>query len=153
MKHVEFQNQIKAIPNLELAEMTQSALSKLCSSGGGSFTMTVPPRLDDTDIILSEIITRFELLHLEAVQNFSKTANNYDNMLSVVFKAISIDAQIKALNERMYDLYKYSTPKYVMQTNGEINAVNSKEFDEMAAKILEQIELRQQQIISDYTLQ
>jgi len=69
MTHKEFQNQIKAIPNLELAEKAQSALSKLCSSGGGSFTMTVPPRLDDTDIILSEIITRFELLHLEAVQN------------------------------------------------------------------------------------
>jgi hypothetical protein len=31
--------------------------------------MTVPPRLDDTDMILSEVIKRFELLHLEAVQN------------------------------------------------------------------------------------
>jgi len=67
--HEEFQNQIKLIPNLELAQKAQSALSKLCSTGGASFTMTVPPRLDDTDMILSEVIKRFELLHLEAVQN------------------------------------------------------------------------------------
>ena len=72
-------------------------------------------------------------------------------MLSpVVLEAIQNDAQIKALNQRMNDLYKYSTPKYVMQTNGEINAVNSKEFDEAVANIVEQIELRQQQIISAY---
>lgn len=37
-----------------------------------------------------------------------------------------------------------------MQTNGEINAFNSKEFDEAIAKIVEQIELRQQQIMSTY---
>ncbi len=69
MTHEEFKTQLEAIPNLELAEKAQSALSKLCSTGGQSFTMTVPPRLDDTDMILSEVIKRFELLHLEAVQN------------------------------------------------------------------------------------
>ena len=75
----------------------------------------------------------------------------YDALLSpVVLEAIKNDAQIKALNQRMNDLYKYSTPKYVMQTNGEINAVNSKEFDEAVSKIIEQIELRQQQIMSAY---
>ena len=79
------------------------------------------------------------------------SAINYDRMLSpVVLEAIQNDAQIKALNQRMNDLYKYSTPKYVMQTNGEINAVNSKEFDDAVAKIVEQIELRQQQIMSAY---
>jgi len=41
----------------------------------------------------------------------------------------------------------YSTHKYVMQTNGEINAVNSKEFDEAVANIVEQINLRSQQIM------
>jgi hypothetical protein len=72
-------------------------------------------------------------------------------MLSqVVLYAIQNDAQIKALNQRMNDLYKYSTPKYVMQTNGEISTVNSKEFDESVAKIAEQIELRQQEIMSAY---
>ena len=62
--------------------------------------------------------------HLQTVMN---SAINYDRMLSpVVLEAIQNDAQIKALNQRMNDLYTYSTPKYVMQTNGEINAVNSK---------------------------
>lgn len=49
----------KAIPNQELVEMAQKELNKLCSTGGQSFTMTVPPRIDDTDIILSEVIKRF----------------------------------------------------------------------------------------------
>lgn len=80
-----------------------------------------------------------------------KKEQSNDRLLSpVVLEAIQNDAQIKALNQRMNDLYKYSTPKYVMQTNGEVNAVNSKEFDEAVAKIVEQIELRQQQIISAY---
>ena len=87
----------------------------------------------------------------ENLQICTNSAINYDRMLSpVVLESILNDAQIKALNQRMNDLYKYSTPKYVMQTNGEVNAVNSKEFDEAVAKIVEQIELRQQQIISAY---
>jgi hypothetical protein len=73
-------------------------------------------------------------------------------MLSPVVPAEAIlnDAQLKALNQRMNDLYKNSTLNYVMQTNEELNAVNSKEFDEAVAKIVEQIELCQQQIISAY---
>ena len=79
------------------------------------------------------------------------TANDGNMLLSqVVLEAIQNDAQIKALQKGLNDLYKYSTPKYVMQTNGEVNAVNSKEFDEAVANIVEQIELRQQQIISAY---
>ena len=79
-------------------------------------------------------------------------AINYDHMLSPVVPAEAIlnDAQLKALNQKMNDLYKNSTLNYVMQTNGELNAVNSKEFDEAVAKIVELIELRQQQIISAY---
>lgn len=82
----------------------------------------------------------------------TNSAINYDHMLSPVVPAEAIlnDAQLKALNQKMNDLYKNSTLNYVMQTNGELNAVNSKEFDEAVAKIVEQIELRQQQIISAY---
>ena len=87
----------------------------------------------------------------ENTANEPTKAMPYDALLSpVVLDAIQNDAQIKALNQRMNDLYKYSTPKYVMQTNGEINAVNSKEFDKAVANIIEQIELRQQQIMSAY---
>jgi hypothetical protein len=66
---MEIQEKLEAIPNLELVEIAQKALSKLCSTGGQSFTMTVPPRLDDTDVVLSEVIKRFLSLHLESVQN------------------------------------------------------------------------------------
>lgn len=62
MTQEEFVTKIEAIPDQQLAEMAQSALSKLCSTGGKSFTMTVPPRIDDTDIILSEVINRLHVI-------------------------------------------------------------------------------------------
>lgn len=62
MKTEEFNEKIKAIPNKELAAMAHWHLETLCNTGGHSFTMTVPPRIDDTDIVLSELITRFEAL-------------------------------------------------------------------------------------------
>lgn len=58
----QFYEKQKAISNSELAEMAQTALKNLCRSGGRSFTMTIPPRIDDTDMVLSELITRFEAL-------------------------------------------------------------------------------------------
>lgn len=60
MTHEEFQQQLRDTPNLELLEMAQIALSKLCSSGGDSFTMTVPPRIDDTDMVFGEVLKRFK---------------------------------------------------------------------------------------------
>ena len=88
------------------------------------------------------------------LQTGTDSAINYDRILSpVVFEAIQNDAQIKALHQRLNDLYRYSTPKYVTQTNGEVNAVNTKEFDEAVTKIVEVIELRQQQIMSAYNWQ
>jgi hypothetical protein len=62
MTHEEFKAILESIPDQQLVKMAREELIKLCSTGGLSFTMTVPPRLDDTDIILSEIIKRFELL-------------------------------------------------------------------------------------------
>lgn len=71
MTHEEFQEKVKSIPDQELAEMAQKALSKLCSTGGQSFTMTVPPRIDDTDIILSEVVKRFEVLAFITAQHIT----------------------------------------------------------------------------------
>ena len=64
MTHKEFQEQLAAIPDIELVEQAQTALSKLCATGGRSFVMTVPPRLDDTDMVLAEVIKRFEEIAL-----------------------------------------------------------------------------------------
>lgn len=60
MTHEEFQEQVKNITDQELIQKADDAVSKLCKTGAKSFTMTVPPRIDDTDIILSEIIHRFK---------------------------------------------------------------------------------------------
>jgi len=60
MTHEEFQAKLQAIPDSELAKKADVALSKLCKDGARSFTMTVPPRIDDTDMIFSEVIRRFQ---------------------------------------------------------------------------------------------
>jgi len=58
----EFNEQKAAISDEKLAEMACISLSELCETGARSFKMTVPPRTDDTDIIFSELIRRFEKL-------------------------------------------------------------------------------------------
>lgn len=70
MTHEEFQKKVNAIPGQDLIEKAQKALSKLCSTGGQSFTMTVPPQLDDTDIIFSEIIERFASLLNKQLEDY-----------------------------------------------------------------------------------
>lgn len=60
MTHEEFQNKVQSVSNSDLIGMADKALSKLCSTGGRSFTMNVPPRVDDTDIVFSELIRRFK---------------------------------------------------------------------------------------------
>lgn len=62
MTYEEFKAKVEALSDNELRDMAQKSLSKLCETGGRSFTMTVPPRVDDTDIILAELIRRFEIL-------------------------------------------------------------------------------------------
>ncbi len=56
----EFEAEQNAISDNKLAEMAHRALSKLCDTGGRSFTMTVPPRIDDTDMVIAELIKRFK---------------------------------------------------------------------------------------------
>ena len=60
MTHEEFQEKLQSIPDSELVKKADDALSKLCKNGARSFTMTVPPRIDDTDMIFSEMIRRFQ---------------------------------------------------------------------------------------------
>ena len=62
MTHEEFREKLKAISDSELAEQASSELSELCKTGGRSMTLSVPPRLTDTDMIFAELIRRFKLL-------------------------------------------------------------------------------------------
>jgi hypothetical protein len=52
--------QLSEIDNTTLFEMGYSEITKLCKTGGRSFTMSVPVNIKDTDIILTEIINRFK---------------------------------------------------------------------------------------------
>lgn len=58
----EFNNELKAIPNSDLCRTADEIISKLCASGGKSFTMTLPPRIDDSDIVLSEVVRRLQVI-------------------------------------------------------------------------------------------
>ena len=60
MKRDEFNNKLFAIPNDEIIETAKNQLSQLCENSDKNFTMCVPVRLDDTDIIYAEIIRRLE---------------------------------------------------------------------------------------------
>lgn len=44
----------------ELVEIADRELSKLCKTGARSFIMTVPPKVEDTDMIFGELIERFK---------------------------------------------------------------------------------------------
>ena len=68
----------------------------------------------------------------------------------VISEAIINDAQIIALNQKLNQLCQFSSPTYVMKTDGKISAVNSEQFDKAFTEIIEQIELRQRQIVAAY---
>lgn len=61
MNQQEFEEKRKAIPNTELWEMAEKQLNDLCKTGAATFTMTVPPKITDTDMVFSEVISRFKV--------------------------------------------------------------------------------------------
>lgn len=44
----------------KLIELVEKGISKMCKTGGKSFTMTVPVHITDTDCLLSELVRRFK---------------------------------------------------------------------------------------------
>lgn len=61
-KEDRFIKELSDIPDTELAKLAEKAVFDMCQSGGRSFTMTVPPRVTDSDMLLSELIERFKRL-------------------------------------------------------------------------------------------
>lgn len=55
-----FEEAQKNMQNSRLLQIVEHQISKLAQTGGRSHTMTVPPRVDDTDMILSEMVKRFK---------------------------------------------------------------------------------------------
>lgn len=58
MNYEELNKKLESIPDQELHDMASVWLQKICKDGK-LFTMSVPVRFDDTDIILGEVIKRF----------------------------------------------------------------------------------------------
>ena len=48
------------MPDKELIELAINEVSNLCKTGGKSLKMCVPPMIRDTDMLLCEVIRRFE---------------------------------------------------------------------------------------------
>ena len=62
MNALEFESRQQSMSNKELIEQVKKQISELAKTGGQSHRMCVPPQVTDTDMILSEMVRRFELL-------------------------------------------------------------------------------------------
>lgn len=61
----------------QLIKLCDLAVIKMCRTGGESFTMCVPVQVDDTDMILSELIRRFK----EVNQKLEEMKTNTNEIL------------------------------------------------------------------------
>lgn len=73
-----FKAEQSAMSNEELIRLVDASISKLAKTGGRSHTMTVPPRIDDTDMILTELLKRFKSSLSELEQMKGRTASALD---------------------------------------------------------------------------
>ena len=55
----EFEQRQREMPDGELVEKARKAISDQCRKG--KWVMCIPPRIDDSDMILCELIRRFEI--------------------------------------------------------------------------------------------
>lgn len=51
----------QSMPDDELVDLCDKEISKLCKTGGRSFTMRVPVHVKDTDMLLCELIRRYKI--------------------------------------------------------------------------------------------
>ena len=61
-KEEQFRLKQQEMPDKELAELARNEVSQLCKTGGKSIKMCVPPMVTDSDMLLCEVIQRFEAL-------------------------------------------------------------------------------------------
>jgi len=65
----QFEEKQSQMSNEELISLAKEEVSKLCKTGGKSITMCVPPTVKDTDMIICELIKRFEALTIFIKKN------------------------------------------------------------------------------------
>ena len=81
-RELTFKEKVDSIPNEVLILKSYKAISDLCDDTQ-NFTMSVPPRSDDTDILLTELVKRYEKL-VKRQSNILKTINEADDLLALV---------------------------------------------------------------------
>jgi hypothetical protein len=74
---LEFESKQQSMSNKELIENVKKQISELAKSGGRSHRMCVPPQVLDTDMILSELVRRFELLQSIHPQSSEREDNGH----------------------------------------------------------------------------
>ena len=57
-----FREKQQAMTNKVLADMVCEETTKMCRTGGKSFTMQVPVNIKDTAMLISELVRRFRVL-------------------------------------------------------------------------------------------
>jgi hypothetical protein len=62
MTSEQFIKEQREMSNEDLIEQCKNQIRQLAKTGGRSHTMSVPPKITDTDMILSETVRRFEKL-------------------------------------------------------------------------------------------
>lgn len=58
----QFEQKQAEMTDKELYDLVREELSKLCKTGGKSLTMSIPPMVTDTDMLISELLNRFKML-------------------------------------------------------------------------------------------
>ena len=56
----QFEKKQSEMTDKELLEKTSQLLSKLCKTGGKSLSMSVPPNINDFDMLVCELMRRFK---------------------------------------------------------------------------------------------
>ena len=72
----QFDKKQSEMPDNELLEKTRKSLSKLCETGGKSLSMSVPPNVDDFDMLVCELMRRFKNVIEQQFQRSNRIGHN-----------------------------------------------------------------------------
>jgi len=88
------------LTNIELINRVEQELNKLIETGGKSFTMRVPAQVNnDTDLIISELLTRFKI-SVKAALIISDVKHR---SLEILAEACKVDVEILNKNIKLDD--------------------------------------------------
>lgn len=101
MTHEQFQEIVHSISDSELIYATKMQISEMCKTGARSFTMTVPPRTNDTDIILSELVRRFEEKVISKPEQERYLVQGFEDHYGIFDcdKMVHVGSKIESINE------------------------------------------------------